>query len=70
VILVLVLDFIIQNLNDASVHFFTAHFRLPVGLLILIAAVAGGLIVWLVGVARVAQLRLMARRHRKAHSTA
>ncbi len=52
-VLVLVLVFITQNLNDASVHFFTLHFRAPIGILILAAALAGGLIVLLVSLARV-----------------
>jgi len=67
VVLVVVIVFIAQNLDDATVHFVTANFRMPVGLLILAAAVAGGLVILLVSLARVAQLRLMARRHRRAH---
>lgn len=61
-VLVLVLVFIIQNLNDASVHYLGLHFRLPIGLFILIGAVAGGVIVLLVSLARVTQLRMRARR--------
>ncbi len=61
-VLVLVLVFIIQNLNDASVHYLGLHFRLPIGLLILAGAVAGGVIVLLVSLARVTQLRVRARR--------
>lgn len=68
-VLVLVIVFITQNLNDASVHFITLHFRLPIGLLVLAAAVAGGILVMLVSAARVAQLRLMARRHRAGKPT-
>lgn len=62
VVLVLVLIFIIQNLNDASVHYLGLNFSLPVGILILIGVVAGGVIVALASLARVAQLRLRARR--------
>jgi uncharacterized integral membrane protein len=61
-VLILVLVFIIQNLNDASVHYLGLHFRLPIGLFILAAAVAGGVIVLLVSFARVTQLRVRARR--------
>ncbi|MDQ6783201.1 MAG: LapA family protein [Actinomycetota bacterium] len=61
-VLILVLVFIIQNLNDAGVHYLGLSFRLPVGLLILIGAVAGGLIVMLVSLVRVIQLRVRARR--------
>jgi len=62
VVLVLVLVFIIQNLNDASVHYLGLHFTLPLGLIILAGAVAGGVIVLLVSLARVTQLRVRARR--------
>ena len=65
VLLILIIDFIVQNLKEASLHFLGAHFRLPIGIIALSAAVAGGVVVLLVGVARLAQLRLMARRHRK-----
>ncbi len=67
VVLVLVLVFIIQNLNDASVHYLGLHFNLPVGLLILAGAVAGGVIVLLVSLARVTQLRVRARRSGHGH---
>lgn len=62
VVLVLLLIFIIQNLSDASVHFLGLHARLPVGLLILIGVVAGGLIMLIASLARLAQLRHRARR--------
>lgn len=65
-VLILILIFVIQNLNDASVHFLTLHFQLPIGLIILAAAVAGGIIVLLVSLARVVQLRLVTRRQRQA----
>lgn len=67
VVLVLVLVFIIQNLNNASVHYLGLHFTLPLGLIILAGAVAGGAIVLLVSLARVAQLRVRARRSGHAH---
>jgi len=66
-VLILVIIFIVQNLHDDSVHFITASFRLPMGVIILISAVAGALIVLFVSLARVAQLRLAARRHRRLH---
>lgn len=66
-ILVLVIIFIAQNGHQDSVHFLSFHFQLALGLLVLAAAVAGGLVVLMVSLARVVQLRLMARRHRKAH---
>jgi len=60
--LVLLLVFILQNLRNISVHFFTARFTLPVGVVILAAAVVGGLVVLLVSAARAAQIRVRARR--------
>ena len=66
-VLVLVIIFIAQNLRNVSVHFLAFDFRFPLGLVILGAAVAGGLIVLMISLARLLQLRLMARRHRKAH---
>lgn len=69
-VLVVILIVIIQNLGSASVHFFTANFHLPLGLVILASAVAGGLLVLLASAARVLQLRRNARRHRKADARA
>lgn len=65
IVLVLLIIFIVQNLEDASFHYLGAHFQLPVGLLMLISGVAGGLIVLLVSLARVFQLRRRARRARQ-----
>ncbi len=62
VVLVLILIFIIQNLDTASLHYLGLQFTLPIGLLMLIALVLGGLIVLFVSLARVTQLRLRARR--------
>lgn len=66
VVLVVILIFIIQNLHSVSVHFFTARFSLPTGVIILAAAVAGGLLVLLTSGARVLQLRRQARRANRA----
>jgi uncharacterized integral membrane protein len=68
-VLIVVLIFVLQNLSDASIHFLGAHFRMPVGLLVLAAAIAGGVVVLLVSLARVLQLRLLARRHRHSHES-
>jgi uncharacterized integral membrane protein len=67
-ILVLVIIFVAQNLHTATVHFLTVHFRMAEGLLILASAVAGGLIVLAVSLARVLQLRRAAHRHQRAHN--
>jgi uncharacterized integral membrane protein len=67
VVTALVIVFIVQNLHEAKVHFVTLTFSLPVGVIILGGAVAGALIVVLVSLARILQLRIAARRHRRAH---
>jgi uncharacterized integral membrane protein len=63
-VLVFLLIFILQNLENATVHYLGARFSAPVGVLMLIAAVAGGIIVLAVSLARVLQLRVRARRAR------
>lgn len=68
--LVVVLVFILQNLQEARVHFFTLTWRLPVGLDLLFAAVLGGLVVLAAGSARVLQLRRLARRQARARRAA
>lgn len=57
VLLVLLLIFIIQNMQQASVHFFgwSAHF--PAGIGFLISALIGAAIVFLIGTVRIVQLR-------------
>jgi uncharacterized integral membrane protein len=56
VLLVLVI-FILENGQRASVSFFGAHGHLPEGVALLLAAVIGGLFVVLAGAARILQLR-------------
>jgi uncharacterized integral membrane protein len=67
-VLIVVLIFVVQNLHKATVHFITLRFKLPQGVIVLAAAVAGGLIVLFVSLARVVQLRLAARRHSRHHT--
>jgi lipopolysaccharide assembly protein A len=65
VILLLLLLFILQNGKTADIAYFGAHGHLPLGVALLLAAVCGALLVVLAGVARMAQLRATARRHRR-----
>jgi uncharacterized integral membrane protein len=65
-LLVVVLVFILENLHSANVGFFGAHWRIPLGLDLLLAAVLGGLVVFLLGAVRIFQLRRVARRHHRA----
>ena len=57
-----ILVFTLQNLQRVEVSFFGLHGRLPLGILLLLVAVGGALIVFAFGVARIAQLRVGARR--------
>ncbi len=66
VLLVVVLVFILENLHPASAAFFGAHWRIPLGLDLLLAAVLGGLVVFTLGAVRIVQLRRVARRHHRA----
>lgn len=60
--LVLLLIFILQNLRDVSIQFFSLHWEIPLGVAMLLAAVAGGSLLALFGTARVIQLGRIARR--------
>ena len=54
--LTLLLIFILQNLQDIYLHIFNFHWKIPLGIAMLISLVAGGLLVALFGTARVVQL--------------
>jgi uncharacterized integral membrane protein len=57
VVLVLLLVFILENTRSTSITYFGATGHLPLGVALLLAAVAGALLVGIVGTARIAQLR-------------
>ncbi|WP_051198223.1 LapA family protein [Gordonia shandongensis] len=59
---ILLLVFILQNLTSQSVHFFTLTADVPVGVSLLIAAIAGALITAALSGARLVQLRRALRR--------
>ena len=61
-LLVLLIIFILQNQDAVLVRYFGLEGQLPLGVALLIAAVAGGLLVAVSGVARVTALRIKARR--------
>jgi uncharacterized integral membrane protein len=65
VVLLLLLVFILENEQSASIGYFGAHGHLPLGVALLLAALAGALLVLIPGSARIMQLRKTARRHRK-----
>ncbi len=60
--LVVILVFILENLHSTDAAFFGVHWRIPLGLDLLLAALLGALAVFVVGAARVIQLRVLARR--------
>ncbi|MEN3321001.1 MAG: hypothetical protein V7643_4403 [Mycobacterium sp.] len=66
VILILLLVFILQNTDSATIHFFVWEWNLPVGVAILLAAVCGGLLTVAAGTARIVQLRRAAKKNLKA----
>lgn len=65
IVLVLLLIFIIQNNVPAQFEYFTAQFQLPLGVAMLLAAIAGALIMALVGSVRMFQMSWTIRKLRK-----
>ena len=59
----ILLVFILQNLQTAKVSFFTVHWRAPLAVDLLFATVLGALVVFAAGSVRILQLRREARRH-------
>jgi uncharacterized integral membrane protein len=57
--------FILQNPTRVEVNYLGYSGSLPLGMALLIAAVAGGVLVAVAGVTRVTQLRVNARRKRR-----
>jgi putative membrane protein len=65
ILLVAILVFILQNGQGVRVRFLMANGTLPLGVALLFAALLGALLVLAAGAARVLQLRVVARRHRR-----
>jgi uncharacterized integral membrane protein len=68
-ILVVVLVFILENLHATDATFFGIHWRIPLGLDLLLAALLGAVAVLVIGAARTLQLRLLARRGLRRQSS-
>jgi uncharacterized integral membrane protein len=66
IVLILLLIFVLQNLNDVRVSFIGTDGSLPLGVALLLAAVAGALVVAVPGSARIVQLRRAHRNARRA----
>ena len=69
VVLLLLLVFILENGQSVTVSYFGAHGHLPLGVALLLAAVAGALFVVIPASGRIMQLRRTARRHRRIDAT-
>ena len=65
-VLIVVLVFIIENAHAVTITFFGAHLRISLAVALLLAAIAGALIMAAAGTARITQLRMIMRRNRRA----
>lgn len=70
VLLILLIAFMLQNSTRVEVNFLGAVGTIPLGLALLIAAVAGGVVVAIAGMARITQLRINVRRSRRGTKAA
>lgn len=61
-VLIVLLIFITQNTEQASIRFLSFHWSLPLGVALLLTAVGGGLVTVLAGTARIYQLRRVAKK--------
>ena len=66
VFLVVVLVFILENLQDVKVTFLGASWRVPLAIDLLLAAVLGGAVVFSAGAVRLLQLRVRSRRRERS----
>jgi uncharacterized integral membrane protein len=69
-LLILLIVFVLQNSTKVEVHFLGLSGTIPLGMALLIAAVGGGVVVAIAGIARVTQLRMSARRTRRGTTLA
>ena len=70
VALLVILVFILQNLQSVDVRFVTFQGRLPLAIALLFAVILGAIIVLAFGGGRILQLRLVARRARQQSAEA
>src|SRR5579863_6314294 len=67
--LTVVLIFIIQNTHAVNISFLGAHLHLSLAVALILAAIAGALVMAAAGTARITQLRRTMRRDRSKPST-
>jgi uncharacterized integral membrane protein len=65
VVLVVILIFILQNLQSVEVSFLPFHGQLPLAVALLFAMILGALLVVAIGAARILELRMVAGRARR-----
>jgi lipopolysaccharide assembly protein A len=65
VALIVVMIFIIQNARAVNITFLGAHLHLSLAVALLLAAIAGALVMAAAGTARITQLRRIMRRNRR-----
>ncbi len=70
VALVLILVFILQNLQSVELSFLAFHGQLPLAVALLFAVILGAVIVLAFGGARIVQLRMVARQARRQRAQA
>lgn len=66
IVLILLLVFILQNMENATTYFLAWKIEMPLGVTVLFAAIAGALLTSLVGGVRIIQLRRAAKKNLKA----
>jgi uncharacterized integral membrane protein len=64
VVLVLLLIFLLLNLQKVELNFYGARVNAPLAVALLFAVVLGALLVFAVGAARILQVRIRAKRSR------
>ena len=64
-VLIVVMIFIIQNTHAVNISFLGAHLHMSLAVALLLAAIAGALLMAAAGTARITQLRRIMRRDRR-----
>lgn len=65
-VLILLLIFVLQNTQPANVSYFTANFKLPLAVAMLLSAVAGVLLTAIAGTLRILQIRHRVRKSQRS----
>jgi putative membrane protein len=68
--LLLILVFVLQNLQSVELSFLVFHGHLPLAIALLFAVILGAIIVLAFGAARITQLRMVARTARRQNAKA